>query len=55
VGPIVGDAYVLLDGLKAGDRLILAGTQKIADGAPVQVLPSGPPAGGGTTAPSGGA
>jgi RND family efflux transporter MFP subunit len=45
LGPIIDDAYVLLDGLKAGDRLILAGTQKIADGAPVQVLPPAPPAG----------
>ena len=45
LGPIVGDAYVLLDGLKAGQRLIVGGTQKIGDGAPVQVLPKGPPPG----------
>jgi RND family efflux transporter MFP subunit len=43
LGPIVGDAYVLLDGLKAGQRLVIGGTQKIGDGAPVQVLPKGPP------------
>jgi RND family efflux transporter MFP subunit len=49
VGPIVGDGYIILDGLNRGDRLILAGTQKIADGVPVQTLPSGAeaPAGGG--------
>ena len=43
LGPIVGEAYVVLGGLNAGDRLILAGTQKIGDGAPVQMLPAAPP------------
>jgi hypothetical protein len=28
-----------------GDRVILAGTQKIGDGAPVQMLPTMPPPG----------
>jgi RND family efflux transporter MFP subunit len=46
LGPVVGDSYVVLGGLKAGDRLILAGTQKIGDGAPVQPMPAGPPTGG---------
>lgn len=41
LGPVVGDAYVVLGGLSAGDRLILAGTQKIGDGARVQALSSG--------------
>jgi membrane fusion protein (multidrug efflux system) len=43
----VGDEYTVIDGLKAGDRVILAGTQKIGDGAPVQMLPAeGAPAAG---------
>jgi len=51
LGPIVGEAYRVLGGLEAGDRLVLAGTQKIGDGAPIQELPSGPPQG----SPAGGA
>jgi RND family efflux transporter MFP subunit len=47
LGPVVGDAYVVTSGLSGGDRLIVAGTQKIGDGAPVQELPAGPPADGG--------
>ena len=35
VGELRGNEYVLLGGLKAGDRLIVSGTQKVADGAPV--------------------
>ena len=46
VGPINGDSYVVLDGLGAGDRLIVAGTQKIGDGVPVQSLPSSAAQGG---------
>jgi RND family efflux transporter MFP subunit len=42
LGPVIGDAYVVLDGLSAGDRVILSGTQKIGDGAPVQMLPPQP-------------
>jgi RND family efflux transporter MFP subunit len=37
VGPIVGNDYVITSGLKAGDKLIVSGVQKIRDGAPVQV------------------
>jgi RND family efflux transporter MFP subunit len=36
VGDLRGSDYLLLDGLKAGDRLIVSGVQKIRDGAPVQ-------------------
>jgi RND family efflux transporter MFP subunit len=50
VGPVVGDSYIVRSGLSAGDRLILGGTQKIGDGAPVQPQ-EGPPPGG----PPGGA
>jgi RND family efflux transporter MFP subunit len=42
VGPIVGNDYVVLDGLTAGDRLIVSGTQKIRDGAPVDPKPQPP-------------
>jgi RND family efflux transporter MFP subunit len=49
LGPVVGNEYLVVSGLKAGDRLIVGGLQKIGDGAPVQVLPSRgaapPPAG----------
>jgi RND family efflux transporter MFP subunit len=44
LGPVVGNAYVVLDGLRAGDRLIVSGIQKIGDGSPVQPAP---PEGGG--------
>jgi RND family efflux transporter MFP subunit len=35
VGPIVGDNYPVLEGLKAGDRVVVSGAQKLADGAPI--------------------
>lgn len=44
LGPIVGNAYVVRGGLNAGDRLILTGTQKIGDGAPVHPLAQPPAA-----------
>jgi RND family efflux transporter MFP subunit len=53
VGPVVGDGYLVTGGLSAGDRLVVAGIQKIGDGAPVQPLPSGPPAEGGRGAEPG--
>jgi RND family efflux transporter MFP subunit len=43
LGPVVGNAYVVLDGLRAGDRLIVSGIQKIGDGSPVQPAPPGAP------------
>lgn len=36
LGDVLGNDYVVKGGLKAGDRLIVAGIQKIADGAPVK-------------------
>jgi RND family efflux transporter MFP subunit len=39
VGPIVGDSYAVLGGLKAGDRLVVSGAQKLADGAPIASAP----------------
>jgi RND family efflux transporter MFP subunit len=42
LGPITGNDYVVTGGLKAGEKLIVGGLQKIGDGAPVQELPSRP-------------
>jgi RND family efflux transporter MFP subunit len=42
LGPLVGNDYVVLDGLRPGEQLITGGVQKIRDGAPVMV---GPPPG----------
>ena len=39
LGPVVGNEYVVLSGLKAGEKLIVGGIQKIGDGAPVMVMP----------------
>jgi len=36
VGEIIGNDYVVKGGLKAGDKLIVSGIQKIADGVPVR-------------------
>jgi multidrug efflux pump subunit AcrA (membrane-fusion protein) len=36
VGPLVGNDYVVTRGLEAGQQLIVAGIQKIGDGAPVR-------------------
>ena len=40
VGPVVGNNYTVVSGLKAGEKLIAAGIQKIRDGAPVQQGPA---------------
>jgi len=37
LGDLIGNNYLVVDGLKAGDRLITSGIQKIGDGAPVRV------------------
>jgi RND family efflux transporter MFP subunit len=37
LGPLVGNDYVAFGGVKEGEKLIVSGTQKIRDGAPVQV------------------
>jgi len=44
LGPVVGDSYMVTGGVTAGERLIVAGTQKIFDGAPVDPQGAGPPA-----------
>jgi RND family efflux transporter MFP subunit len=37
IGEIIGNDYVVLEGLKPGDQLIVAGIQKIGDGSPVSI------------------
>ena len=39
VGPIVGQNYVVLEGIKAGERVVTSGAQKLADGAPIAEAP----------------
>ena len=36
VGELKGNEYIVLSGLKAGDRVITSGVQKLANGAPVK-------------------
>jgi len=36
VGELLGNDYVVLSGLSAGDQVIVSGIQKIGDGAPVK-------------------
>jgi RND family efflux transporter MFP subunit len=38
-GPIIGDAYAVLDGLKPNDRVVVSGVQKLVDGAPIAPSP----------------
>jgi multidrug efflux pump subunit AcrA (membrane-fusion protein) len=35
VGPIMGNDYVVLDGIKPGDKVVISGTQFLIDGMPV--------------------
>ena len=42
VGPIVNDSYPVIDGLKPGDRVVVSGAQKLADGAPIQSAAASP-------------
>jgi RND family efflux transporter MFP subunit len=41
LGPVVGNVYAVREGLKPGDRLILAGAQKVGEGSPVQAIETG--------------
>jgi RND family efflux transporter MFP subunit len=52
VGPIANDTYSVLDGIKAGERVVTSGTQKLADGAPIaaQAAPPATSTPGGSTA-----
>lgn len=42
LGPIVGDAYALLSGVRPDERIVVSGVQKLADGAPIAAV--APPA-----------
>jgi RND family efflux transporter MFP subunit len=44
LGEMAGNDYVVLDGLKSGDRVVIEGTQNLVDGAPV--TEASPPAAG---------
>jgi len=35
LGPLVGNEYVVLDGLEPGDRVVTAGVQRLGDGLPI--------------------
>ncbi|HWC17559.1 MAG TPA: efflux RND transporter periplasmic adaptor subunit [Terriglobales bacterium] len=41
VGPLDGNNYVVLDGLKPGEKVIVSDTQMLADGMPVNAQPQG--------------
>lgn len=43
VGPIVGENYPVVDGIKPGERVVTAGAQKLADGLPIQEAPAPAP------------
>jgi RND family efflux transporter MFP subunit len=45
VGPIVGDEYPVLEGIKAGEKIVTSGSQKLFEGSPIQEVPAGPPPG----------
>jgi membrane fusion protein (multidrug efflux system) len=40
-GRAIGDKWQVLDGLKAGDRLIVEGLQKVRPGVAVNAVPAG--------------
>ena len=42
LGPVINNEYLVLAGLKEGERVIVSGVQLIGDGAPVQPKPAGP-------------
>jgi RND family efflux transporter MFP subunit len=35
LGPLVGNEYIVVDGLKQGDRIVTAGVQRLGDGLPI--------------------
>jgi len=42
VGQRVGSDWVIEEGLKPGERIVVEGLQKVREGAPVQPLPMPP-------------
>ena len=51
VGDRVGNLWIVTDGLKAGERVIIEGLLKVRDGAVVNVVAGKPPQAGGVTCP----
>jgi RND family efflux transporter MFP subunit len=47
IGPIVGQSHPVLRGLASGDRVVVAGMQKLRPGAPVVIAPTDGDGGGG--------
>lgn len=45
LGPAIGDKWLVYGGLKAGDRLIVEGLQRVKPGAPVKPVAAGSPSG----------
>jgi membrane fusion protein (multidrug efflux system) len=43
IGPAIGDKWLVYSGLKAGDRLIVEGLQKVKPDSPVTAVPAGSP------------
>jgi RND family efflux transporter MFP subunit len=41
LGPVDGSRYPVLEGLAAGDRVVVSGIQKVHDGSPIAVAPKG--------------
>jgi RND family efflux transporter MFP subunit len=41
VGPIAGDSYPVLDGIKPGEKVVVSGSQKLREGAPIAAAPEG--------------
>jgi len=52
VGPIVGDDYPVLDGIKPGEKVVISGSQKLVEGAPIAPVPDAAAPGGQAPAPS---
>ena len=52
VGPIVGDNYPVLEGIKAGEKVVISGSQKLNEGAPIAPAPDAAAPGGAAPAPS---
>jgi RND family efflux transporter MFP subunit len=52
LGDTVGNNYSVVSGLKAGDKVIVSGTQFLVDGMPVMPLGGAPPAAGGAGGPA---
>ncbi len=45
VADLIGNSYVVIDGIKPGDHVIVEGTQMLADGVPIAESPADAPAG----------